>query len=129
MVFTESRSAGRSVQTLDVPVQERLQFSITDAEVEELARYAVIIEKHYGRPMDVEWGRDGIHGKLYVLQARPETVKAREETQERFRLKKRGDVLVEGRAIGNRIGTGTVRLVKDASKWARSGPATCWSPT
>jgi pyruvate,water dikinase len=123
MVFTESRSAGRSVQTLDVPVDERLQFSITDAEVEELARYAVIIEKHYGRPMDVEWGRDGVDGRLYVLQARPETVKAREETQERFRLKKRGEVLVEGRAIGNRIGTGTVRLVKDASEMnkVRSG--------
>jgi pyruvate, water dikinase len=116
MVFTDSHSAGRSVQTLEVAEAERRRFSITDAEVEELARYAVIIEKHYGRPMDVEWGRDGVDGKLYVLQARPETVKAREETQERFRLRKRGDVLVEGRAIGNRIGTGTVRLVKDASE-------------
>ncbi len=122
MVFTDSRSAGRSVQTLEVPVAERLQFSITDVEVEELARYAVIIENHYGRPMDVEWGRDGIDGKLYVLQARPETVKAREETQERFRLKKRGDVLAEGRAIGNRIGTGTVRLVKDASEMNKVKP-------
>ncbi|HEY5930487.1 MAG TPA: phosphoenolpyruvate synthase, partial [Burkholderiales bacterium] len=122
MVFTDSRSAGRSVQTLEVPAAEQLQFSITDAEVEELARYAVIIEKHYGRPMDIEWGRDGVDGKLYVLQARPETVKAREETQERFRLKKRGDVLVEGRAIGNRIGTGTVRLVKDASEMNKVRP-------
>jgi pyruvate,water dikinase len=122
MVFTESRSAGRSVQTLEVPAAERMQFSISDAEVEELARYAMIVEKHYGRPMDVEWGRDGIDGKLYVLQARPETVKAREETQERFRLKKRGDVLVEGRAIGNRIGTGTVRLVKDASEMNKVRP-------
>ncbi len=122
MVFTDSRSAGRSVQTLDVAPAERASFSITDAEVEELARYAVIIEKHYGRPMDVEWGRDGVDGKLYVLQARPETVKAREETQERFRLKKRGEVLVEGRAIGNRIGTGTVRLVKDASEMNKVRP-------
>lgn len=122
MVFTESRSAGRSVQTLEVPEAERRKFSITDAEVEELARYALVIERHYGRPMDVEWGRDGIDGKLYVLQARPETVKAREETQERFRLKKRGDVLVEGRAIGNRIGTGTVRLVKDATEMHKVCP-------
>jgi pyruvate, water dikinase len=122
MIFTESRVAGRSVQTLDVPEVERNRFSIDDREVEELARYAVIIEKHYGRPMDVEWGRDGVDGKLYILQARPETVKAREETQERFRLRKRGDVLVTGRAIGNRIGTGTVRLVKNASEMNRVKP-------
>jgi pyruvate,water dikinase len=122
MVFTDSRAAGRSVQTLEVPEAQRRRFSIADAEVEELARYAVAIEKHYGRPMDIEWGRDGLDGKLYVLQARPETVKAREETQERFRLKKRGDVLVEGRAIGNRIGTGTVRLVKDASEMNKVKP-------
>ncbi len=119
MVFTDSRIAGRSVQTLDVPKQEQRCFSINDTEVEELARYAMIIEKHYGRPMDVEWGRDGVDGKLYILQARPETVKAREETQERFRLKKRGAELVTGRAIGNRIGTGTVRLVKNASEMHR----------
>ncbi|MEO8156758.1 MAG: phosphoenolpyruvate synthase, partial [Betaproteobacteria bacterium] len=119
MVFTDNRAAGRSVQTLDVPEAEQRRFSITDAEVEELARYAMTIEKHYGRPMDVEWGRDGVDAKLYILQARPETVKAREETQERFRLRKRGDVLVTGRAIGNRIGTGTVRLVKNASEMSR----------
>jgi len=122
MVFTDSRAAGRSVQTLDVPEAEQRRFSITDTEVEELARYAMTIEKHYGRPMDVEWGRDGVDGKLYILQARPETVKAREETQERFRLKKRGDELVTGRAIGNRIGTGTVRLVKNASEMNRVKP-------
>jgi pyruvate,water dikinase len=119
MVFTDDRAAGRSVQTLDVAQADQRRFSITDEEVEELARYALTIEKHYGRPMDVEWGRDGIDGKLYILQARPETVKAREETQERFRLKKRGDVLITGRAIGNRIGTGTVRLVKNASEMHR----------
>ncbi|HVY08049.1 MAG TPA: phosphoenolpyruvate synthase [Burkholderiales bacterium] len=122
MVFTEKREAGRSVQTLEVPESERRRFSINDAEVEELARYAMIIEKHYARPMDVEWGRDGVDGKLYILQARPETVKAREETQQRFRLKKRGDELVTGRAIGNRIGTGTVRLVKNASEMHRVKP-------
>ncbi len=122
MVFTDSRAAGRSVQTLEVPESERRQFSIGDSEVEELGRYAMVIEKHYGRPMDIEWGRDGVDGKLYILQARPETVKAREETQERFRLKKRGDVLITGRAIGNRIGTGTVRLVKNASEMNRVKP-------
>jgi len=122
MEFAEDKAAGRSTRTIDVPEADRNRFSITDAEVEELARHAVQIEKHYGRAMDVEWGRDGIDGKLYVLQARPETVKGQEgdtTTQERFRLKRRGDVLVEGRAIGNKIGTGTVRLVKDASEMHR----------
>src|SRR6185436_5039160 len=83
MVFTDSRVAGRSVQTLEVSEAERREFSIGDREVEELARYAMIIEKHYSRPMDIEWGRDGVDGRLYILQARPETGKAREETQER----------------------------------------------
>ncbi len=122
MEFADDKTAGRSTRTVDVPEDDRDRFSITDAEVEELARHAVRIEKHYGRAMDIEWGRDGKDGKLYVLQARPETVKTQEHdaaTQERFRLKRRGDVLVEGRAIGNKIGTGTVRLVKDASEMNR----------
>ncbi len=122
MEFTEENAAGRSTRTIDVPEAERNRFSISDAEVAELALHAMRIEKHYGRPMDIEWGRDGQDGKLYVLQARPETVKTQEDgatMQERFRLKKRGDVLVEGRAIGNKIGTGTVRLVKDASEMHR----------
>jgi pyruvate, water dikinase len=122
MEFTDDNAAGRSTRTIEVPEAERNQFSITDAEIEELAQHAVRIEKHYGRPMDIEWGRDGQDGKLYVLQARPETVKTQEgesATQERFRLKRRGDVIVEGRAIGNKIGTGTVRLVKDASEMHR----------
>jgi pyruvate,water dikinase len=91
MVFSDKREAGRSVLTLDVPEADRRKFSISDAEVEELARYALIIEKHYGRPMDVEWGRDGVNGKLYILQARPETVKANAQldTQKRYRLKER----------------------------------------
>ncbi len=122
MVFTDSRAAGKSVQTLEVPLAEQRRFSITDAEIEELARYAVTIEQHYGRPMDVEWGRDGIDGKIYILQARPETVQARAETQDRYRLKRRGDVLCSGRAIGSRIGTGTVRLVKNASEMNRVNP-------
>src|SRR5581483_610764 len=118
MCFTESREPGRSVRTLDVPEADRRKFSITDAEVEELARYAVIIEQHYGRPMDIEWGRDGVEGKLYILQARPETVKANAQldTQKRFRLKSRSEILASGRAIGNRVGIGPVRLVEDASE-------------
>jgi pyruvate, water dikinase len=124
MLFSDDRSTGRSTRTVEVPAEERARFSISDAEVEELARYAVIIEKHYQRPMDIEWGRDGGDGKLYILQARPETVKASEakDTQERFRLKKRGEVLVTGRAIGSKIGTGVVRLVKDASEMSRVKP-------
>ncbi len=122
MEFAEHKTAGRSTRTVDVFETDRNRFSISDAEVEELARHAVRIEEHYGRAMDIEWARDGKDGKLYVLQARPETVKTQEvetATQERFRLKRRGDVLVEGRAIGNKIGTGTVRLVKDASQMHR----------
>ncbi|MGH8679190.1 MAG: phosphoenolpyruvate synthase, partial [Burkholderiales bacterium] len=124
MIFADQRSAGRSVRTTDVSAADQARFSIDDAEVEELARYAVIIEQHYRRPMDIEWGRDGEDGKLYILQARPETVKAQEkgETQERFRLKKRGEVLVSGRAIGSKIGTGVVRLVKNASEMNRVQP-------
>ena len=122
MEFTDDNAAGRSTRTIDVPEDERNRFSISDSEVTELAQHAMRIEKHYGRPMDIEWGRDGQDGKLYVLQARPETVKTQEDektTQERFRLTRRGDVIVEGRAIGNKIGTGTVRLVKDASEMHR----------
>jgi len=122
MIFAEERTAGRSTNTIEVPLDEQRQFSISDAEVEELGRHAIGIEKHYGRPMDIEWGRDGNDGKVYVLQARPETVKAHEHdttVQERFRLKRRGEVLAEGRAIGSKIGTGVVRLVKDASEMNR----------
>jgi pyruvate, water dikinase len=118
MVFSDSREAGRSVRTLDVAPADRRRFSITDAEVEELARYAIIIERHYGRPMDIEWGRDGADGKLYILQARPETVKANDkpDTQKRYRIKERSEILVSGRSIGNRVGMGPVRLVMDASE-------------
>ncbi|HEX2831128.1 MAG TPA: phosphoenolpyruvate synthase [Burkholderiales bacterium] len=118
MVYTQEKQAGRSVQTVPVPDADRKRFSITDAEVEELARYAQIIEKHYGRPMDIEWGKDGADGKLYVLQARPETVKASErvDTLRRYRLKSRSEVLATGRAIGQKIGSGPVRLVKSAAE-------------
>ncbi|RXZ43383.1 phosphoenolpyruvate synthase [Crenobacter cavernae] len=119
MEFTDAAEAGRSVKTVDVSELERKQFSITDAEVEELAQYALIIEKHYGRPMDIEWGRDGVDGKLYILQARPETVKSQEgrvETLRRYRINHKGAILATGRAIGQKVGQGVVRLIKDASE-------------
>ncbi len=121
MVFDESRQAGKSVKTLPVAEVDRKRFSISDSEVEELARYAVIIEQHYQRPMDIEWGRDGIDGKLYILQARPETVKASEnvDTLRRYRLKERSEVLATGRAIGQRVGSGVVRLVSSAAEMDR----------
>ena len=121
MVLTEDRSAGNSVVMVQVPEVAQKRFSITDADVEELGRYALAIEAHYGRPMDVEWGRDGQDGKLYILQARPETVKARGgmESLKRYRIKARSAVLASGRAIGQRVGAGRVRLVTDASEMAR----------
>ncbi len=118
MEFTDSAQAGRSVQVVDVPEEQRKQFAITNEEITELARYALIIEEHYGRPMDIEWGRDGIDGKLYILQARPETVKSQESGNDlrRYRLKNKSKVLCEGRAIGQKIGQGVVRIVKDISQ-------------
>lgn len=113
MVYSGDQAHGKTVKTVDVDETERLQYSLTDEEVQDLARQALIIEKHYDRPMDIEWGRDGQDGKLYILQARPETVKSRDggQTLERFHLKARGDVLVTGRAIGQRIGAGPARVV------------------
>lgn len=125
MEFTDASQAGRSVKTVDVSPVERQQFSISDAEVAELAEYALIIEKHYGRPMDIEWGRDGHDGKLYILQARPETVKSQEDrkdTLRRYRLNSKSQVLCEGRAIGQKIGQGVVRTIKDASEMDRVKP-------
>ncbi|MFD1244727.1 phosphoenolpyruvate synthase [Paralysiella testudinis] len=119
MIFTEEAVAGKSVQTVDVDEAERKQFSINDAEITELAQYALIIEQHYGRPMDIEWGRDGVDGKLYILQARPETVKSQEDrskTLRRYRIEQKSAVLAEGRAIGQKVGQGKVRLIKDASE-------------
>jgi pyruvate,water dikinase len=118
MEFTASASAGRSVQTVDVSDAERQRFSLTDEQVLELARYAMTIEGHYGRPMDIEWGLDGIDSQLYILQARPETVKSHESgmTQHKFRLKQYGKVLASGRAIGQKIGAGPVRIVESATE-------------
>ena len=121
MEFTDAKVAGRSTRTVDVPEAERQRFALSDEEVLELARYAVTIEAHYGRPMDIEWGRDGVDGKLYILQARPETVKTGENTQQlrRYRLKQHGKVLCSGRAIGQKIATGPVRIIPDASQMAK----------
>ncbi|WP_345795031.1 phosphoenolpyruvate synthase [Thauera sp. JM12B12] len=121
MVFTDKAVAGKSVRTVDVPEADRNRFSLTDEDVLELARYAVIIEKHYGRPMDIEWGKDGVDGKLYILQARPETVKSQDEglVMEKYRLKQYGKALTHGRAIGQKIGAGVVRVVGDASEMNR----------
>ncbi|APR05364.1 phosphoenolpyruvate synthase [Thauera chlorobenzoica] len=121
MVFTDKAVAGKSVRTVDVPEAERNRFSLTDADVLELARYAVIIERHYGRPMDIEWGKDGDDGKLYILQARPETVKSQDSglVMEKYRLKQYGKALTHGRAIGQKIGAGVVRIVGDASEMNR----------
>ncbi|MDE3011805.1 MAG: phosphoenolpyruvate synthase [Pseudomonadota bacterium] len=113
MVYGTSATAGRSTDTVAVSADDRERFCLSDAQVEELARYAVLIERHYGRPMDIEWGCDGKDGQLYVLQARPETVASRRgaETLDRYRLKSSGKVLSVGRAIGTRIGQGPVRVI------------------
>ena len=115
MVFNDGeRAPGKPlVKTVDVPLEQRNRYSLTDADVEQLARYALVIERHYGRPMDIEWGKDGRDGQLYILQARPETVKSQQggKAETRYKLKSKGTVLAEGRAIGQKIGTGPVRLV------------------
>jgi pyruvate,water dikinase len=122
MVFTGEREAGKSVRTEEVPEADRIRFALTDEDVLELARYAVIIESHYGRPMDIEWGKDGEDGRLYILQARPETVKSQSIglAMEKYRLKGHGgEAVIRGRAIGQKIGAGQVRIVADASEMNR----------
>jgi len=121
MEFTtaqEKKAGGKLVKTTDVPVELRNRYSLSDADVEQLARYALIIEDHYGRAMDIEWGKDGTDGELYILQARPETVKsqAKGKAEQRYKLKGKGTVLTEGRAIGQKIGTGPVRIVRHISE-------------
>jgi pyruvate,water dikinase len=121
MVFAtpeEKAASGKLVKTTDVPTELRNRYSLTDDEVEQLARYAVVIEQHYGRPMDIEWGKDGTDGLLYILQARPETVKSQAQgaPELRYKLKGKSAILAEGRAIGQKIGTGPVRLVHNISE-------------
>ncbi|KRD26790.1 phosphoenolpyruvate synthase [Acidovorax sp. Root275] len=127
MVFStpeEKAASGKLVKTVDVPTEQRNRYSLTDADVEQLARYALVIEQHYARPMDIEWGKDGTDGQLYILQARPETVKsqAKGQAELRYKLKGQGAVLAEGRAIGQKIGTGPVRLVHNISEMDKVQP-------
>ncbi len=121
MVFDEKRAAGISTLIEEVPLSERGNFSLSDKDVMELARHAMAIEQHYGRPMDIEWGLDGQNGKIYILQARPETVQSQSVAggAGKYKLAKRGEVLIEGRAIGQKIGTGRIRLVASASEMNR----------
>ncbi|MDP3701495.1 MAG: phosphoenolpyruvate synthase [Hylemonella sp.] len=121
MVFStpeEKKAGGKLVKTIDVPTEQRNRYSLSDADVEQLAKYALVIEQHYGRPMDIEWGKDGSDGQLYILQARPETVKSQAAgtAEMRYKLKGQSAVLAEGRAIGQKIGTGPVRLVHNLSE-------------
>jgi len=120
----EKAASGKLVKTTDVPTELRNRYSLTDAEVQKLAAYALVIEEHYGRPMDIEWGKDGVDGELYILQARPETVKSQAagKVEHRYTLKGKGVVLVEGRAIGQKIGTGPVKVVHNISEMDRVLP-------
>ncbi|WP_131794875.1 phosphoenolpyruvate synthase [Fluoribacter gormanii] len=124
MIYCDDPSKQQRVKTVEVDAKERLLFSLTSSEVESLARQAIIIEKHYGRPMDIEWAKDGLNGQLYILQARPETVKSRDNKQilERYTLQQKGTVLAEGRSIGQRIGQGKARIIKDVSEMDRVQP-------
>lgn len=122
MEFEPDSSTGRTVRTLEVADEDRRRFAITDDDVIELAKFARIIEKHYGRPMDIEWGKDGIDGKIYILQARPETVKSQQKSvdvQLRYSLKSKGNLLCQGRAIGQKVGQGSVRVVESAAEMDR----------
>ena len=120
----EREPGGRLVKTVDTTTEWRNRYSLADDDIMELARYALIIEKHYGRPMDIEWGKDGVDGKLYILQARPETVKSQSagQVEHRYSLKGTGTILAEGRAIGQKIGTGPVRIVQSITEMDRVQP-------
>ncbi len=127
MQFTsapEKAAGGKLVKTTDVPAELRNRYSLSDSDVEQLAAYALVIEEHYGRAMDIEWGKDGQDGQLYILQARPETVKSQSagKPEHRYKLKSKGHVLVEGRAIGQKIGTGPVRVVHNISEMDKVQP-------
>jgi pyruvate, water dikinase len=120
MIYADNSNSGQRVQIVPVPVADRARFCLSDADVATLARQALIIEEHYQRPMDIEWGRDGNTGEIYILQARPETVQSRSGRDiQRFNLKKRSAVVVTGRAIGSRIGAGKARIIKSVSEMSR----------
>src|SRR3970282_81452 len=122
LVFADAGAAGRSTRVADVPAAQQDRFSLEDGDVLELARYGVAIERHYGRPMDIDGARDGLDGKLYVLQARPETVKSRKHAEERYALKGHSKVLATGRAIGHRIGSGAARVGAGVAEISRVKP-------
>ena len=123
MVYSDDPTPGKTVDTIDVDEADRLSFCISDDDIIELARMAVTIEKHYDRPMDIEWGKDGNDGKLYILQARPETVQSRSgRTIQRFTLKKRSEVIICGRSIGHKIGAGKAKVIRDVSEMNRIQP-------
>ena len=124
MIYGDEAKAGKSVKTVDVEPAERMRFALSDEEVTNLARQAMTIEKHYGRPMDIEWAKDGDDGQLYIVQARPETVKSQASgnVMERYLLKEKGKILVEGRAIGQRIGAGPVKVIHDVSEMDKIQP-------
>ena len=120
MIYSDDATVGKTVDTVDVDERESHTFCISDEDVVELARMAMTIENHYGRPMDIEWGKDGNDGKLYILQARPETVQSRSgRTIQRFTLKGKSDVLISGRSIGQKIGAGTAKVIRDVSEMGR----------
>jgi pyruvate, water dikinase len=121
MVYSDKLADGQTIDLVEVPTDLRGRFSITDADVEQLAAHALAIEAHYGRPMDIEWGKDGVDGRLYILQARPETVESRKPSGQlnRYRLSGSGPVLCEGRAIGQRIGSGSVRILRTLDQMAQ----------
>ena len=120
MIYSNDTTPGKTVETVDVDENESSTFCLTDEDVIELARMAVTIEKHYQRPMDIEWGKDGNDGKLYILQARPETVQSRSgRIIQRFTLKDKSNVVITGRSIGHKIGVGTARIIKDVSEMGR----------
>lgn len=119
MVYADSVEHGKQVRIEDTPESLRNRFSLTDNEVQELAKQAVLIERHYGRPMDIEWAKDGHNGRLYIVQARPETVRSNQQVMERYQLNESGSVIIEGRAIGHRIGTGTVKVIHNLSEMDR----------
>jgi pyruvate,water dikinase len=120
MTYAETGRASERVRTVEVPAEDRARFCLSDEDVIELARQALVIEQHYGAPMDIEWGKDGQTGKIYILQARPETVQSRAgRTIQRYRLKDKGKVLVTGRSIGHRIGAGPARVIRSAKEMSR----------
>ncbi|MGI9260622.1 MAG: phosphoenolpyruvate synthase, partial [Woeseiaceae bacterium] len=123
MIFSDDPKPGKTVDTVDVEEADSMRFSLNDEDVIALARTAVTIEKHYGRPMDIEWGKDGSDGRLYILQARPETVQSRSgRTIDRFTLKAHSDVLTSGRSIGHKIGQGKAKVIKNVSEMNRIQP-------